>query len=172
MTASAAAFDGLRDCIRERYQERFQAIPTSWMVWPITAGGLGLRSATVLGGQYQIAYDNRRKARKSPPSKRPENWQNGAEDWIEFYTDLLVTLEPAECSESQTMRTLVDSFIRRGKTISGGEQEGLTQYWRWVLSIYGPEILDHLGTFEFLLTELVPLQLIQEKLLQNDATVE
>ena len=29
-----------------------------------------------------------------------------------------------------------------------------------------------MGTFEFLLTELVPLQLIQEKLLQNDAAAE
>ncbi|MBW3598660.1 MAG: hypothetical protein KY475_15480 [Planctomycetes bacterium] len=165
-----SVFDGLRDCIRERYQDRFDAIPTSWMVWPITAGGLGLRSATVLGGQYQIAYDERCKVRKPPPRERPDNWQTGHEEWTAFYEDLLVTLEPAECSESQTMKTLVDSFIRRGKAISGGKQEGLTQYWRWVLSVYGPEILDRLGTFEFLLTELVPLQLIQEKLLENDMT--
>jgi hypothetical protein len=167
-----SAFDGLRDCICKRYQEQFQTIPASWMVWPITAGGLGLRSATVLGGQYQIAYDHRRKARKSPPVQRPENWQNGAEEWTESYADLLVALEPAECSESQTMKTLVESFIRRLKAITGGEQEVLTRFWRWILSVYGPEILGRLGTFEFLLTELVPLHLIQEKFLQNDAMSE
>ena len=32
--------------------------------------------------------------------------------------------------------------------------------------------LERLGTFEFLLTELVPLQLIQEKLLQVDTMDE
>lgn len=163
-----SVFDGLRDSIRERYEDQFDAIPTSWMVWPITAGGLGLRSALILDGQFQIAYENRCDVRKSPPAKRPDDWQHGDREWTEYYQDLLVKLEPAECGESKTMKTLVKSFIRRGKTISGGEQEGLTQYWRWVLSIYGPEILEHLGTFEFLLTELVPLQLIQEKLMQED----
>lgn len=67
------------------------------------------------------------------------------------------------------MKTLVEGFIRRGKQISGGEQEGLSPYWRWTLSVFGPEILDRLGTFEFLLTDLVPLQLIHDKLLSSDA---
>ncbi len=67
------------------------------------------------------------------------------------------------------MNALVEEFIRRGKSISGGEQEGLSPYWRWTLSIFGPEILDRLGTFEFLLTDLVPLQLIHDKLVGSDA---
>ena len=66
------------------------------------------------------------------------------------------------------MKSLVESFIARGSQISGGQQEGLSQYWRWVLNIYGAEILDKFGTFEFLLTDLVPLQLIHEKLLCED----
>ena len=60
----------------------------------------------------------------------------------------------------------------RGKSISGGRQEGLSDYWRWVLSIHGPVILERFGTFEFLLSDLVPLQLIEEKLLQRGAQFE
>lgn len=30
----------------------------------------------------------------------------------------------------------------------------------WVLYLYGPQIREHLGTFRFLITELVPLQII------------
>lgn len=166
----AGIFDGLRARIAERYRDRFDAIPTSWLVWPITAGGLGLRSATIIGGQYQIAYEVRREARKTPPAERPADWQVGHAEWTEFYEDLLVDLKPAECAESKTMNAMVESFIQRGKTISGGKQEGLSQYWRWVLSIHGPEILEQLGTFEFLLTELVPLQLIQEKLIRAESS--
>ncbi len=161
-------FDGLRDCIGERYHDEYGEIPLSWMVWPITAGGLGLRSATVIIGQFKIAYAARTEVRKRAPDERAENWQNENNDWKEFYEDQHVKLEPAPCAESSTMKSLVESFVRRGKVISGGEQQGLSQYWRWTLSIFGPEILEQLGTFEFLLTELVPLQLIQEKLLQAD----
>ena len=65
------------------------------------------------------------------------------------------------------MKALVDDFIARGQEISGGKQQGLSDYWRWVLSVYGPEILDRFGTFRFLLTDLVPLQLIHEQLLRQ-----
>ena len=46
----------------------------------------------------------------------------------------------------------------RGQEISGGKQAGLSDYWRWVLSVYGPEVLDKFGTFRFLLTDLVPCE--------------
>jgi hypothetical protein len=164
-----SVFDGLRSCIDARYQGELQELPLSWMVWPITAGGLGLRSATVLCGQYEIAYERRAKVRKPAPDQRTDRWQNETNEWKEFYEDKEVTLEPATCGESATMEGLVERFIVRGKKISGGKQKGLAPYWRWTLSIFGPEILDRLGTFEFLLTELVPLQLIQDKLLSADS---
>ncbi len=160
---------GILQTISARFSGQAIELCESWLAWPITAGGLSLRLANVLGGQYQLAYEKRRQQRKKVPDSRPENWQNGKNEWSEFYEDQLTTLEPAECGESAAMKSMVQSFIARGKQISGGEQEGLSQYWRWVLSIHGPAILDLFGTFEFLLTDLVPLQLIKEKLMQEDA---
>jgi hypothetical protein len=43
------------------------------------------------------------------------------------------------------------------------EKRQLSRYTRWLLHIYGPEILDRLGSFGFLLHELVPLQLISSR---------
>lgn len=155
--------------ISERYTEHAVDLPESWLAWPITAGGLGLRLAAVMKGQYQIAFEKRKKARKPIPDKRPDDWQYGDSEWSAFYEDQLVSLTPAECRDSTRLKQLVESFIARGKSISGGQQDGLSEYWRWVLSIHGPVILDRFGTFEFLLSDLVPLQLIQEKLLQRGA---
>ena len=165
--------DGLRACIQERYgtqeadREMQIQLSESWMAWPITAGGLGLRLANILSGQYQIAFDERQAKRKPVPSKRVAEWQYDDSAWHEYYSDQLVDLEPAACRESKRMDQLVEQFIARGKKISGGQQEGLSEYWRWVLSIHGQSILDQFGTFEFLMTELLPLQLIQEKLMQR-----
>jgi hypothetical protein len=61
----------------------------------------------------------------------------------------------------------VTDFISRGAEISLGEQEGLSAYWRWILYIYGPQILERLGTFRFLFTELVPVQLITQRYRQG-----
>jgi hypothetical protein len=164
---------GLRESLRERYlgDTRLSHLPEGWMYWPITAGGLGLRSAFVFGGQYQQAYDKRKTARVAVPSKRPRNWQRGDSDWSAFYSDQLKAMEPAGPTESKVMKTLVEDFIARGQEISAGKQQSLSDYWRWVLSIYGAEILDKFGTFRFLLTDLVPLQLIHEQLL-HDSSLE
>jgi hypothetical protein len=164
---------GLRASIRERYLQDMQLgqLPESWMYWPITAGGLGLRSALVLAGQYQLAWEERNKARASAPSSRPANWQRGDAAWTAYYDEQLKNLEPARPKESKLMKTLVDDFIARGQEISAGKQQGLSDYWRWILSIHGAEILDKFGTFRFLLTDLVPLQLIHEQLL-NDGSLD
>ncbi len=60
------------------------------------------------------------------------------------------------------MERLVQDFIARGGEVTGRGQSVLTPYWRWVVYTYGPSLLGALGTFRFLLTELVPLQLILE----------
>lgn len=156
-------FSGIRQAIDQRVNHPFGEVPNAWMLWPITAGGLGLLSSTVQIGQYAIAYEQRAQDRKLPPVLPPENWQNAATEWAEFYEDCGARLEPAECSESATMKAMVGKFVQRGKAISGGKQEGLSPYWRWTLSIFGPELLEQLGTFEFLITELVPLQLIEQQ---------
>jgi hypothetical protein len=67
------------------------------------------------------------------------------------------------------MKTLLDDFIARGSEISAGKQSGLAPYWRWVLCTYGPQILQRFGTFRFLITELVPLQLIRGRLVEDSS---
>lgn len=158
---------GLQREIQLRYllETQLSDLPESWMYWPITAGGLSLQSSLVLCGQYQAAFLERQKKQVQAPSVRVENWQRGSKEWTAFYTHLLTRLEPTKPIESVVMKSLVDDFIARGQEISGGKQTGLTDYWRWILSIYGPEIVERFGTFRFLLTDLVPLQLIRERLL-------
>lgn len=164
----------LRRHISDRYLQDMELgnLPEGWMYWPITAGGLGLRSAMVLCGQCQRAFDERQKIRIEPPQKRPDNWQTGDPDWTRFYDNHFNLLEPASPRESKVMKTLVDDFIARGQEISAGKQQTLSAYWRWILCIYGPEILEKFGTFRFLLTDLVPLQLIHEQLLSNSSLDE
>lgn len=118
--------DGLKSLIEEQHRSELQEVPLAGMLWPITAGGLGLRSATVLCGQYQLAFEVRSKARKAVPEDRPDDWQSKSSAWSEFYDDKNVTLEPANCDASRTMNAIVEGFISRGKSISGGEQEGLS----------------------------------------------
>jgi hypothetical protein len=162
---------GLQREIQNRYLQGTQiaSLPESWMYWPITAGGLSLRSGLVLRGQYQAAYEARQKNPMAAPTSRSANWQNGDPKWDAFYNHLLAKLEPAKPKESAVMKTLVDDFIARGQEISAGKQTSLSDYWRWILSIYGPQILDRFGTFRFLLTDLVPLQLIHEQLLYESS---
>ncbi|HUE74248.1 MAG TPA: reverse transcriptase domain-containing protein [Pirellulaceae bacterium] len=165
---------GLRSSIAERYLEgtNLSHLPESWMYWPITAGGMGLRSAVVLGGQYQRAFEEQKQKRAPLPVGVPANSQTGDAAWAAYHEDKLRQLDPAKPKESKQMKTLVDDFIARGQEISGGKQQGLSDYWRWVLSIYGPEILDKFGTFRFLLTDLVPLQLIHEQLIGDNSFAE
>jgi hypothetical protein len=164
---------GLRSGITDRYlgDTQLSHLPEGWLYWPITAGGLGLRSAFVLCGQYQQAALARKKTRLPVPPHRPANWQHGDAQWSAYYEDLLKDLEPAGPRESKVMKTLVEDFIARGQEISAGKQQGLSDYWRWILCLYGAEILDKFGTFRFLLTDLVPLQLIHEQLL-HDSSLE
>jgi hypothetical protein len=164
---------GLRQEIQRRYLQGTQItnLPESWLYWPITAGGLSLRCALVLCGRYQAAFEARQENPVAAPTSRPANWQYGDPKWYAFYHHLLARLEPAAPKESAVMKALVDDFIARGQEISAGQQSGLSDYWRWILAIYGPEILDGFGTFRFLLTDLVPLQLIHEQL-RHDSSLD
>ena len=55
---------------------------------------------------------------------------------------------------------MIQDFIARGTEVAGRKQVTLRAYWQWVVYTYGPPLLESLGTFRFLLTELVPLGLI------------
>jgi hypothetical protein len=163
---------GLDEMIRERFLSGAAAveIPDAWVYWPITAGGLGLQNPVVIAAQYAEAY--RRRERVEAPKERTPGWNLLANEWSNYYQQFLEVLEPGEPQETKVMKTLVDDFIQRGSDISAGKQQGLSAYWRWVLYTYGPQILERFGTFRFLLTELVPLQLISQQRVQDTSLSE
>ena len=162
---------GLRAAIRERFLPDVgddSAIPEGWLYWPITAGGLGLRNPLVVAGQYAGAY-RKLTARCPPPRRAPPAGTSATTSGARFYGQFLDRIEPLEPDETKVMKTLVDDFIARGSEISAGRQSGLAPYWRWILCTYGPQILRRFGTFRFLITELVPLQLIGRQLVQDSS---
>jgi hypothetical protein len=85
-----------------------------------------------------------------------------AQAWARFYSASVDVTTPSGPPELAAMERLVKDFIERGSEVSGRGQASLSPYWRWVVYTYGPSLLEALGTFRFLLTELVPLQLILE----------
>jgi hypothetical protein len=160
---------GIAAELRAEIGRRFQAdfgggaeIAEGWLYWPITAGGLGLRNPLVIAAQYAAAEPDRRP--EPVPAARPADWDLRDDEWGSFYGLFLDRIEPLEPEETRVMKTLLDDFIARGAEISAGRQVGLAPYWRWILCAYGPKILRRLGTFRFLITELVPLQLIGRQL--------
>jgi hypothetical protein len=82
--------------------------------------------------------------------------------WAWYYEQTVRVTQPSGPPELAAMERLVKDFIERGSEVSGRGQVRLSPYWRWVVYTYGPSLLEALGTFRFLLTELVPLQLILE----------
>jgi hypothetical protein len=66
----------------------------------------------------------------------------------------------ANPTSTPALEALVADFIDRGTEVSGRQQPGLSPYWRRVLHTYGPALLDAVGSFRFLLTELVPVPLL------------
>lgn len=161
------AFDGecsIVDMLREVVQSGYLGhdanidIPESWLYFPITAGGLGLLQPMVEVSAYTQAYDEIELAKR--PAERSENWQHKNNEWADFYRYWLREIKPVQPASTVVMETLVKDFIERGTQMSGTKQTNLRPYWRWILYIYGPQIIDRFGSFRFLITELVPLQLI------------
>ena len=117
--------------------------------------------AAVLTASYAEGLSTR--AHMRPLEERSADWQWRRNEWADFYKMLLTEILPKEPEPNKVMETLVDDFIERGEELTNGKQASLSSYWRWILYIYGPQILEYLGTFRFLITELVPLQLIIQK---------
>jgi hypothetical protein len=150
----------LREQFRDsRLQQR--GLPEALLYWPITAGGLGLVQPLLLVAAYSLA-----RAQYSVPVA--PTWPHaGTADWLEsrewatFYAALGVEYAVEEPTATPGLAALVQDFIARGTEVAGRRQVNLRPYWKWILYTYGPPLLDALGTFRFLLTELVPLSLVR-----------
>lgn len=153
----------VRRIIRERFLSETSAthVPEAWLCWPFTAGGCGLLQASILAGSYTADFSQR--VRVAPPEERAPDWQYRRNAWSSFYQSLTQEIRASEPTTNQLMEVLVTDCIHRGSDMPNLQQIGLSPYWRWILSIYGPQILNALGTFRFLITGLVPLQLMMQK---------
>jgi hypothetical protein len=159
-----SSIDTIRHLIQERFlnQNSTLRIPEAWLYWPITAGGCGLLQATILATGYQAHFSQHAHV-AAPEGPITPDWQYRLNAWSAFYKSFTHDIRANEPETNQVMETLVKDFIQRGSEVSNRHQASLSSYWRWILYIYGPQILDALGTFRFLITELVPLQLIVQK---------
>ena len=166
---------GIVQTVRRVLHERFQdetpgiSVPEAWLYWPKTAGGCGLVQAALLAASYAADYAQR--VHMAPPEERAHDWQYRRNAWSSFYRSLTKEIQASEPITNHTMEALIHDFIVRDTAMSNRQQRGLSSYWHWVLSIYGPQIVERLGTFRFLITELVPLQLLVQKYHSGTAEV-
>jgi hypothetical protein len=158
---------GVADEVRRRLNERLVdprlqergGLPEALFYWPITAGGLGLTHPLIAVKSLELS---RRDLREGiVPHEKASSWQcQGA--WQTYYLTLFAKPELRKPASTPGLESLLKDFIQRGSEVGGRKQQGLSAYWQWVVYTYGPALLESLGTFRFLLTELVPLQLILE----------
>lgn len=158
-------------------------IPSPLLYWPVTAGGLGLMQPTLViealpGDRAQReprpgGLTERNWARlwqdisglRHQPSADPRPWWvrgfiQQSTGWFEYVGELQKTVTLEAPASSSLLDPLIHDFIQRGAQLGGRAQQSLSPYWRHVLHTYGPPLLDSVGTFRFLLTELVPLPLL------------
>ncbi|MCI0463168.1 MAG: hypothetical protein L0Z62_39990 [Gemmataceae bacterium] len=168
---------GVLEELRRRWQgvsgSTERRIPEVLFYWPLTAGGLGLfNPVTALA-----AYDG--PARKRKPPAIPEkgvHWQSFGNRWHSYFHQWLQPVKARTPVATPGLEALLDDFVARSGEVAGRSSDerrptrrgrkpkskriNLSVYWQWVVYTYGPQLLSALGTFRFLVTELVPLQLI------------
>ena len=146
-----------------------QRIPEALFYWPLTAGGLGLfNPMAALAGYHDAAL-----AWTSPVVPFENHLVSFGNRWGNYFLQWLQPIKPRTPTATPGLEALLDDFASRSGEVSGrtdkkGSKDSkekkrrtnLSLYWQWVVYTYGPQLLATLGTFRFLITELVPLQLI------------
>ena len=138
-------------------------LPKAWFYWPITAGGLALDNPMCnIAALWKSHQDYQQEL---PDLEQEEDDTQVKYQLYNYFNQIRVTtLTPQNPVSTPMMEGLMNDFIERGGEVTGREQKGLSPYWRWLLYTYGHELLDSFGTFRFLLTELVPLEVIFKSL--------
>ena len=154
---------GIVAVLRHELSRRFldgagTAVPEGWLHWPISAGGLGLRYPPADLVPLELAAAARA---PNPPPTTPVSTDDP--EWGSWYADRLIPLAPREPAASPALDGFVARFVQRGARLGQASGE-LSPYWRWVLTTFGPDMLDAFGSFDFLATDLIPVTLIRESL--------
>lgn len=153
-SAAAARFaEGVEARLRARVEgvcTLAHPLPRAWLYWPVSAGGLGLRDLRLDVGSIS---DERLPAPDEPYD------EIASTAWGRWYHHLGLTDRVSPRADA-VGKAQIDDFIARGGELRGQTQTDLGPYWRWVLTTWGPEILERFGTFRFLLRKLVPLDLL------------
>ena len=152
---------GMAAMLRQEVERRFlggsgASLPDAWLHWPITAGGVGLPYPAADLVPLRLAARDRERVGMPAPVAHPDD----DPAWGRWFRAQLVAAEAVSPSETPTMEPLVARFLERGARM-GQEGRTLSPYWRWVLHTLGPDVLEAYGTFDFVSTDLVPVQLIR-----------
>ncbi|WP_338792257.1 reverse transcriptase domain-containing protein [Bernardetia sp. MNP-M8] len=147
-------------------EEAIQNLPEAWYYWSLTAGGFALQNPfchiVSIAESYKNLIDVPKNNFEGLDKKQIET---KLKDVFVFYKNR--QLSPVAPKSTPVMQGLMNDFIDRGTEVSGKKQNGLGIYWQWLLYTYGYQLLDSFGTFRFLLTELVPLETIFNRLSPN-----
>lgn len=149
----AEMVDDLEAALRERFGA---SLPRAWLHWPLTAGGLGapFPAADVV----PLALAAARRVRDAAPAPAADPSVDGG--WGAWFAAKLEPLKAEGPAETPAMHTLEERFVARGERV-GRVKGSLSTYWRWVLHTLGPDVLDAYGTFDFVATDLVPIELVR-----------
>jgi hypothetical protein len=154
------AFEGgVREFVRADVARRFLGerpgeLPDAWLHWPLTAGGLGLPYPAA----DRVPLAMTRAAKEPPPLPEPVGEPSNDPTWGAWYATLLQPLEPMPPADAEDPS--IQHFVERGTRL-GRADVALAPHWRWGLHTLGPDILDAYGSYDFIATDLVPVDLIR-----------
>lgn len=147
-------------------EQAIQNLPEAWYYWSLTAGGFALQNPFCHIVSIAESYKNLTHLPKNDfEGLDKRQIEMKLKDIFVFYKNRQLT--PVAPKSTPVMQGLMNDFIDRGTEVSGKKQNGLGIYWQWLLYTYGYQLLDNFGTFRFLLTELVPLETIFNRLSPN-----
>jgi len=135
-------------------------LPDAWLHWPVTAGGLGLPHGATEVVPHRRAREVFEAAPRPAAPARPDA-EVADLDWGDWYATLTTLHAPLDPEDTEASRALVQAFIERGRRVRGDERSDLAPRWRWILATFGPAIVERFGRYDFLDTDLVPLEVIQ-----------
>lgn len=159
--AATRVCDGLADALRREVAARYlggasTALPDAWLHWPLTAGGLGAPYLPADLVPLLRASERRARTPMPAPVEAPETDAR----WGRWFAERLEPVKPEAPVETPSMTALEARFVERGKRV-GRDARALSPYWKWVLHTLGPDVLDAYGTFDFVSTDLVPIDLVR-----------